>query len=201
MRSFASSNRTFMVVWFGQVVSNLGSGMTAFGLGIWVYQETGSATQLAFIILASRVPALFVSPFAGALIDRWDRRWAMLLSDGGAAVGTLAIMLLLLTNSLELWHLYVALAVSGVFQAFQFPAYGAAITLMVDKDDYARASGFVQLAGSVGRVVAPAAAAAIVVWVGLTPLFIVDFVTFLVAVATLLSVRFPAVEPSERQGP
>lgn len=200
MRSFVSSNRTFMVVWFGQVVSNLGSAMTGFGLGIWVYQETGSATQLAFIILASRVPALFVSPFAGALIDRWDRRWAMLLSDGGAAIGTFAIMMLLVTNSLELWHLYVALAVSGVFQAFQFPAYGAAITLMVDRDDYARASGFVQLAGSVGRVVAPAAAAAIVVWVGLTPLFIIDFVTFLVAVATLLSVRFPAVEPSERQG-
>ena len=155
-----------MIVWFGQVVSNLGSAMTGFGLGIWVYQETGSATQLAFVVLAARLPTLFVSPFAGALVDRWDRRWAMLLSDGGAAVGTLAIMLLLLTDSLELWHLYLALSFSGVFSAFQFPAYGAAITLMVDREDYARASGFVQLAGSVGRVAAPAAAAAIVVWAG-----------------------------------
>lgn len=189
-----------MIVWFGQVVSNLGSAMTGFGLGIWVYQETGSATQLAFVVLAARLPTLFVSPFAGALVDRWDRRWAMLLSDGGAAVGTLAIMLLLLTDSLELWHLYLALSFSGVFSAFQFPAYGAAITLMVDREDYARASGFVQLAGSVGRVAAPAAAAAIVVWAGLTPLFIIDFVTFLVAVATLLAVRFPAPEPSAREG-
>jgi MFS family permease len=189
-----------MIVWLGQMVSNLGSAMTSFGLGIWVYQETGSTTQLAFIVLAARLPALLVSPFAGALVDRWDRRWAMMLSDAGAAVGTLAIMLLLLAGSLEIWHLYVALAFSGLFSAFQFPAYGAAVTLMVDREHYARASGFVQLAGSVGRVLAPTAAAAIVVWWGLTPLFVIDFVTFLFAVGTLLLVRFTAPEPAERQG-
>lgn len=200
MRTFMRANRTFMVVWVGQVVSNLGSAMTGFGLGIWVYQQTGSATRLALIVLASRVPVLFVSPFAGALIDRWDRRRAMMLADGGAAIGTLVIMLLLLANSLEIWHLYVALSVSGVFSAFQFPAYGAAVTLMVDKDDYARASGFVQLAGSIGRVAAPTAAAAIVVWAGLTPLFVIDFVTFLFAVGTLVVVRFAEPESAERGG-
>jgi MFS family permease len=200
MLSFITSNRTFMTVWFGQVVSNLGSSMTSFGLGVWVYQETGSVTSLAFIVLAARVPALFVSPFAGAIIDRWDRRRAMLLADAGAAIGTLAIMLLLLTGSLELWHLYLALAFSGVFSAFQFPAYGAAVTLMVDKDQYARASGFVQLAGSIGRIAAPAAAAALVIWVGLTPLFAIDFLTFLVAVVTLVTVRFPSPPPANRQG-
>ena len=200
MRTFARQNRTFMVVWLGQMVSNLGSAMTGFGLGIWVYQETGSATKLAFIVLASRLPALLVSPFAGALVDRWDRRWAMILSDTGAAVGTLAIMLLLLGGSLHIWHLYIALALSGLFSAFQFPAYGAAVTLMVEKEDYARASGFIQLAGSVGRVMAPTAAAAIVVWAGLAPLFVIDFVTFLIAVGTLLTVRFKAPAPAERQG-
>lgn len=200
MLTFITNNRTFMTVWFGQVVSNLGSSMTSFGLGIWVYQETGSATNLALIVLAARVPALLVSPFAGAIIDRWNRRSAMLLADAGAATGTLAIMILLLTNSLELWHLYLALGLSGVFSAFQLPAYGAAITLMVDKDQYARASGFVQLAGSVGRIAAPAAAAALVVWVGLTPLFIIDFLTFIIAVVTLMAVRFPSPPPAERQG-
>jgi len=200
MRTFARQNRTFMVVWLGQMVSNLGSAMTGFGLGIWVYQETGSASKLAFIVLASRLPALLVSPFAGALVDRWDRRWAMILADTGAAVGTLAIMLLLLGDSLQIWHLYVALAFSGFFSAFQFPAYGAAVTLMVEREDYARASGFIQLAGSAGRVMAPTAAAAIVVWAGLAPLFVIDFVTFLFAVGTLLTVRFRAPAPAERQG-
>lgn len=192
--------RTFGVVWLGQLVSNLGSGMTSFGLAIWVFGETGSATQLAVIVLASRGPMLLASPFAGALVDRWDRRWAMILADTGAAAGTLATMLLLVSGSLEIWHLYFTLAVSGLFQAFQFPAYSASTTLLVTKDQYARASGLVQLAGSVGRVAAPTAAAAVVVSSGLTTLFVIDFVTFLFAVATLAVIRFPGVERGERRG-
>jgi MFS family permease len=168
--------------------------MTSFGLGIWVYLETGSATQLALIVLAARMPMMLVSPFAGALVDRWDRRRAMIVSDGGAAVGTLFTVLLLVTNNLEIWHLYFTLSFSGLFQAFQFPAYSAATTLLIPKGQYTRASGLVQLAGSIGRVAAPATAAAVVVSGGLSVLFVVDFVSFLVAVGTLLTVRFPAPE-------
>jgi MFS family permease len=185
--------RTFGIVWLGQFVSTLGSAMTSFGLAIWVYQQTGSATQLALVVMASRVPMLLVSPFAGALVDRWDRRRAMMLSDTGAAVGTLATMLLLITGTLEIWHLYLTLSVAGFFEAFQFPAYSAATTMLVPKHQYARASGLVQLAGSVGRVLAPMAGAALLVWSGLTALFVIDLVTFLFAVGTLLMVRFPAV--------
>ncbi len=202
LRDFISSpgGRIFGVVWVGQLVSSLGSAMTAFGLAIWVYQETGSTTQLALIVLASRLPMLLMSPFAGALVDRWDRRWAMIVSDTGAAAGTFAVMLLLLAGRLEIWHLYAALSFSGIFQAFQFPAYSAATTLLVDKKHYARASGLVQLAGSVGQVAAPTIAAAVVVWSGLTLLFVVDFLTFGFAVGTLLFVRFPAAAPAERKG-
>ncbi len=192
--------RAFSIIWIGQVVSNLGSAMTSFGLGIWVYLETGSATQLALIVLSARLPALLVSPFVGALVDRWDRRWAMILADSGAAAGTLVVMLLLLAGSLETWHLYLALAFSGLFSAFQFPAYSAAITLLVDREHYARASGLVQLAGSIGQVAAPTAAAAIVVSSGLTAVFVIDFVTFLFAVGTLLVVRLPSADPVERRG-
>ena len=80
--------RTFLIVWSGQFVSLIGTGLTTFALAIWVFQETGSATQLAMIVLAARLPMLVVSPFAGALIDRWDRRMAMILADSGAAAGT-----------------------------------------------------------------------------------------------------------------
>lgn len=202
MREFFSSpgGRVFGIVWVGQLVSNLGSAMTSFGLAIWVFQETGSATQLALIVVAARMPMLVVSPFAGALIDRWDRRYAMIIADSGAAAGTLVTMLLLVTGNLETWHLYLTLAFSGVFQAFQFPAYGAATTLMVPPEQYARASGLVQLAGSIGRVAAPTVAAAVVVWSGLTVLFIVDFATFLIAVGTLLVVRFPDTARSQATG-
>lgn len=198
MRDFISTTggRTFSIVWLGQLVSNMGSAMTSFGLAIWVFEQTGSATQLAVIVLAARLPMLLVSPFAGALIDRWDRRTAMILADSGAAAGTLATVLLLVTGNLETWHLYLTLSFSGVFQAFQFPAYSAATTLLVAREHYARASGLVQLAGSIGGIAAPALAAAIVVTSGLTTLFAIDFVTFLAAVGTLIVVRFPQAERS-----
>jgi DHA3 family macrolide efflux protein-like MFS transporter len=196
----AEGAKTFSVVWFGQLVSLLGSSMTRFGLAIWVFQETGSATQLALIVMASRIPMLLVSPFVGALVDRWDRRTAMLISDTGAAVGTLVTMFLVVAGSLEIWHLYLTLSFSGVFAAFQFPAYSAAVTLLIPKEQYARASGMVQLAGSVGGVLAPIVAATVVVSVGLGPLFVADVASYLVAVATLVLVRFPRAEPSERQG-
>jgi MFS family permease len=202
MREFiqAPGSKTFSVIWFGQLVSLLGSAMTRFGLAIWVYQETGSATQLALIVMASRVPMLLVSPFVGALVDRWDRRKAMLISDTGAAVGTLATLVLITSGSLEIWHLYLTLSFSGVFAAFQFPAYSAAVTLLIPKDHYARASGMVQLAGSVGGIIAPIVAAAVVVSAGLGPLFVADVATYLVAVLTLMVVRFPQAAPGERQG-
>jgi predicted MFS family arabinose efflux permease len=192
--------RTFGVVWLGQLVSNLGSAMTSFGLAIWVYQETGSALQLALIVIASRLPMLLVTPFAGALVDRWDRRWAMILADSGAALGTLLAMVLIVTGSLEIWHLYVTLSISGLFEAFQFPAYSASVTLLVPRRQYARAAGMVQLAGSVGRIAAPALAAGLVASAGLGPVFAVDLATFGFAVGTLLVVRFPRPEPSARKG-
>ncbi|MDH5372608.1 MAG: MFS transporter [Acidimicrobiia bacterium] len=192
--------RTFGIVWLGQLVSNLGSAMTGFGLAIWVFQETGSVIQLSLIVVAARVPMLLMSPFAGALIDRWDRRWAMILSDGGAALGTFATMLLVVTGNLETWHLYVTLSFSGLFRAFQFPAYSAATTLLIPREHYARGSGMVQLAGSIGGVAAPMVAAAVLVWSGLGLIFVVDFATFLFAVGTLLSVRFPQADKSARLG-
>jgi len=74
--------RTFSVVWAGQFVSLIGTSLTGFALSIYVYLETGSATQLSILLLAQAVPQLIVTPFAGALVDRWDRRWAMILADG-----------------------------------------------------------------------------------------------------------------------
>lgn len=196
----APGARTFGAVWIGQFVSLLGSSMTRFGLAIWVFTETGSATQLALIVVASQVPALLVSPFVGALVDRWDRRVAMIVSDTGAAVATVATLALIATGSLEIWHLYVTLSFGGLFGAFQFPAYSAALTVLIPKEHYARASGLVQLAGSLGSVLAPAIAGTLVVTVGLGPLFAIDVVSYLVAVGILAYQRFPAVPPSDRLG-
>ncbi len=189
--------RTFFVVWGGQLVSLIGTNLTGFALAIYVYQETGSATQLAGILLASQLPQIVVTPFAGALVDRWDRRWAMILSDTGAGIGTMVIALLLGFDRLEIWHLYVILSFSGLFQSLQWPAYSSATTLLVPKENYTRAAGLVQLAEALGQVFAPALAGVLLFAGGLAAVIAVDVATFVVAVASLLVVRFPRPEVSE----
>ncbi len=131
--------RTFLIVWFGQVISLVGSGLTWFGLGIWVFLETGSVTSLSMVRLASNLPRIVLSPLAGALVDRWDRRWAMILSDAGSGVGTIVIFVLFLNGAASVTALVVVGAFSSVFQAFQWPAYAASITLLVPKESYQRA--------------------------------------------------------------
>ena len=192
-----AQGRVFSRIWVGQLVSNIGTNLTTFGLAIWVFAETGSTMQLSFVVLAGVLPALLLSPFAGALVDRWDRRNAMILADGGAAAGTAALATLVALGSLEMWHLYVALGFSSAFSAFQFPAYSAVATLLVPKDQYTRAAALVGLARSIGLIIGPALAGFLVVSAGIGTLFAIDLVTFAFAVAMLLGSRVPRPTTSE----
>src|SRR5690606_16788318 len=117
--------------------------MTGFALGIWVLQTTGSTTDFAIIFLSGSLPGILMSPIAGAIADRWDRRRVMMLSDAGAALSTAVIAFLFFTGRIETWHIYATSAVAAAFGAFQWPAYSAATTLLVPKKHYGRASGMV----------------------------------------------------------
>lgn len=189
--------RTFLVIWAGQLVSTVGSGLTSFTLGVWIYQETGSVTLFAINMLAFALPNLLVSPFAGALVDRWDRRWAMILSDTGAGLATLSIALLYLTGNLQVWNVILATAVNSAFSTFQWPAYSAVTTLLVPKKQLGRAGGMVQIGEAISQLLAPAAAGALFVTIGIEGVIAIDFVTYLFAVGTLLVVRVPRPERSE----
>lgn len=192
------SFRTFTLIWFGQLVSLIGSGLTSFALGVWVYQQTGSVTQFALLSVATSIPGIILLPFAGALVDRWDRRWTMMVSDSAAALGTLCLSLLLASSQLELWHIYVAMAVNASASAFQWPAYSAATTLLVPKQHLARAAGMVQTARATSQVLSPLLAGFLVVTIGIHGVLLVDFATFLFAVTFLSLVRIP--RPREATG-
>ena len=146
---------TFVIIWFGQLISMLGSSLTGFALGVYIYQMTGSVTQLSLGLLAAILPSLLFSTIAGALVDRWDRRWVMLISDTGSGLSTLAIWFLLTSGQLEVWHIYLANAVNSFFSTFQQPAYMAATTLLVPKKHYGRAAGLGQLSGALSHVISP----------------------------------------------
>ncbi len=187
--------RAFTLIWAGQLVSFLGSGMTLFALIFWAWQLSGSATVLALMAFFSFAPGIIFTPFAGALVDRWNRRLVMMLSDMAAALATGILLALFVSDLLQIWHLYVLGAFAGVFGSFQFPAFSAAITLMIPKKQYTRASGMLSLAGSVSAIFAPPLAAALLVFAGIAVIFVIDLATFAVALGTLLIVHIP--QPKE----
>ncbi len=181
----------FTVVAVGQFVSLVGSAMTGLGLTVWAYEKTGSATALALVGFFFLTPMLLVSPVAGALVDRSNRKLMMMLSDLASVSATVVILLLNLNGSLEVWHLYITSAVIGIFQAFQWPAYSAAITTMVPKEQYGRANGLLSLTESASGIMAPMLAGALLSFIGLNGILTIDLVTFLVAIGTLLIVHVP----------
>jgi MFS transporter, DHA3 family, macrolide efflux protein len=187
--------RVFLVVWFGQTVSVIGSGLTGFALDIWIYQRTGSVTQFALAFLFSQIPPILISPFAGALVDRWNRRYCMILSDLGAGLSTVTISLLLFTGHLHIWHVYIATALSSVFSTLQWPAYSASIPMLVPKEQLNRANGLTELSESLTMLLPPVLGGALLVTIQLQGVILIDFVTFLFSVVTLLSVRFPKIKP------
>ena len=180
----------FLVIWGGQVVSMIGSGLTHFALGVYVYQTTGSATLLGLVLVSGSLPNL-LAPFAGALVDRWDRRWVMILSDTGAGLLTLAIWLLLASGTLRVWHIYVNAALGSLLGIFQRPAHMATTTLLVPKQHYGRAAGLTQLGAAVSQSVSPILAGFLVVAIQVQGVVLVDLATYLVAVLTLVLVRIP----------
>jgi MFS transporter, DHA3 family, macrolide efflux protein len=183
--------KAFSVIWVGQLVSMLGSGMTRFALTIWAWQITGSATALALVGFFSFAPAVLFSPIAGALVDRWPRKLVMMVSDLAAGLSTVVILILYTTGNLEIWHLYVAGAFAAIFESFQFPAYSAAITTMVDKKHYVRASGMISMAADAAGIVTPVLAGLLLVVIGIGGVMIIDVVTFVFAIGTLLFVHIP----------
>jgi len=189
----------FLVIWIGQVISIIGSGLTSFALGVWVYQETGSASQYALILLSFAIPNLLFSPVAGAIADRWDRRKVMILSDSGAALSTLFIALLLAAGRLEPWHIYLSAALNSTFGVFQHPAYTAATTMIVPKKHLARASGLTQMGRAISQIAAPMLAGILIGKIRIQGVILVDFLTFFFAVGALLLVRIPHPEPTTEE--
>ena len=192
-----SSIWPFLIVWIGQAVSMVGSGLTSFALGVWLLQETGEATPFALTILFASFPSLLLAPLAGSLVDRWNRRWLMVVADTGDALVTLGAAALVATGGLQVWHVYGIALVSAVFAAFQRPAYESSISLLVPEKDLARANGLVQAAHAGQSLLSPLLAGALVGLIGLHGIFVVDFVTYFAAIITVLLIKIPQPSPSE----
>ncbi len=184
--------RSFLMLWSTQALSRLGSSMTGFALGIYLYQQTGSALSVALTSICSYTPYVLMSIFAGALTDRWNKRVTMLVCDALAAVSTIVVLFLIQTNLLQPWHLYVINAISGLMDTVQSPASDVAVTLLTPKGFYQRASGLRSLSGSLIGIISPVLAAALMGLGGMGAVIAVDLSTFMVAfLSLLLFIRIP----------
>ncbi|MFU8872798.1 amino acid adenylation domain-containing protein [Micromonospora sp. SL4-19] len=197
----APSLRLFLLVALGQFVSLVGTGLTTFAMGLWVYQRTGSITLFATTAVLALLPAVFLAPVAGALADRWNKRLMIAAADTLAATGTVTLAALLWTDRLQLWHLFTVVTLSAIATAFQQPAYLAAITQLVPKRYYGRANGLAQLGSGSGTILGPLLGGALAAAIGLRGVVLIDLATFLFAVTVTLSVRFPNSGFKKREEP
>ncbi len=188
--------RTFLIIWLGQMVSTIGSFMTVFALTIWVWEKTGSATAMALVGFFAQIPKLLITSFAGIAVDRYDRRNLMLLGEIAAFFCTLAVALLFFTQQLEVWHLYVIVALYGGFGQLQILAYSASIALLVPQEQFTRAESLGSAVNYGAAIFSPALAGFLYPSLGLQSIFWIDLATFGAAFITLLIVRIPRPSPS-----
>ncbi len=184
----------FFPIWAGQVFSLLGSELVQFALVWWLTKTTGSATVLAGATLVALLPVIVISPLAGALVDRWDRRRVMILADGGIALTSVGLALLFALGKAEVWHVYVALLFRSAGSAFHWPAMQAATAMMVPDRHLSRIAGLNQGLYGAAAIVAPPLGAILLGLLPMHGILAIDVVTALAAVLPLACVRIPRPE-------
>ncbi len=183
--------RIFIPIWAGQVFSLLGSGLVHFALIWWMTEKTGSAAVLASAALVGLLPQVFLSPFAGALVDRWNRRWVMVVADGVIALTTFGLVVLFAIGQVQLWHVYAALFIRSLGGAFHWPAMQASTSLMVPRQHLSRVAGANQALNGLINIGAPPLGAMLISVLPIFQVLAVDIVTAGLAILPLLFIAIP----------
>ncbi|MCR5398106.1 MAG: MFS transporter [Lachnospiraceae bacterium] len=179
----------FILLWSGELISSIGGGLTSFGLGVYVFNMTGSAASMALVTLLGFLPTLLLSVPAGVLADRYDRRLLMMIGDGCSALGIIYILICMLNGGATLTQICVGVFISSVFSALLEPAFRATITDLLTKEEYSRASGLVSLAGSSRYLFSPIIAGFLLTVSDIKLLLVIDISTFVLTVISAAVVR------------
>lgn len=177
-----SNYNKFLLLWSGELVSAIGSGLTSFGLGVYVFRETGSAADMALVALLAFLPVLLLSAPAGVLADRYDRRILMMAGDGLSALGLVYILICMLTGEAQLYQICIGVFISSVFSSLLEPSYKATVTDLLTKEEYSRAGGMVSIAGSARYLISPLIAGFLLTVSDVKMLLMIDIGTFFLTV-------------------
>ncbi len=191
--------KKFMTIWIGELISCIGSGMTAFALSIYVYELTKSVTMVSLVTLLAYMPGILLSPIGGILADRYDRRLMMILGDLLSGLGLVYMLVMLQLGSNSMAPILIGVTVNSVFVALLEPSYKATVTDLLTEEEYAKASGLVQLAGNAKYLISPALAGVILAVVDIRVILVLDIMTFIITVAAVTIVRKTITKPIERK--
>jgi DHA3 family macrolide efflux protein-like MFS transporter len=186
--------RTFYTLILTQVFSLIGSRISGLAISIWVYQQTGDATPLALVSFFFIVPQVLAAGFSGVLADRLDRRYVLMLSDAGQALGTVLLLISFTSGGFQLWHLYIITFIQSIFGVFQGPAFQASVTMLVPDEKRDTANAIQQVTGPVAGIIAPAIAGVVYAALGVAGAIAIDLGTFLVAILVVFYSRIPRPE-------
>lgn len=195
-----SGMQTFTLVWFGQLISIIGTAMTKFGLMLWAYETVGKASTVALLGFFNYLPYILLSPISGVIVDRFNRKKIMILADLGAGLMTIVMLILLVTGNLRIWHMYLSEAIASICESFQIPAYSSSITLLIPKDKYSKASGMRSFTGWASQILAPIFGGFLILQIGLKGVMLIDIATFLIAIYLLIIVVIPNPDFKEIKG-
>ena len=197
----SSGMKKFLLLWIGELISSIGGGLTSFGLGVYVFQKTGSAAGMALVTLLGFLPTLLFTVPAGVLADRYDRRVLMMIGDGCSGLGILYIFLCMLHGEANLVQISIGVFVSAIFSSLLDPSYRATITDLLSKEEFSKASGLVSLAGSARYLFSPVIAGLLLAYHDISLLLLIDVSTFFVTITTTFIVRrgIKAKQPTEKQ--
>ena len=184
-----SNYRKFLILWSGELISAVGSGLTSFGLGVYIFQQSGSAANMALVTLLAFLPTLMLSVPAGVLADRHDRRLLMMAGDGLSALGLLYILICMFSGGAELYQICIGVFVSSVFSSLLEPSYRATVTDLLTKEEYSKASGMVSIAGSARYLISPLIAGLMLTVADVKLLLAVDICTFFLTVICTAAVK------------
>jgi len=183
----------FSIMSIAETLSLVGSAMTQFGIGIWIWKTTGNATPFSINSTLFFIPNMLFTPIAGALVDRWPKKRALILPDIASGIITIITLILYKANYLTLSFIYAASFISGIFNTFQWPAYSVTISIMLKKEEYGKANGLFSLTDTAPMIIAPIVAGAILPVIGLAGIMTIDILTFILAIAAVLWVYIPDV--------
>ena len=197
----SSGMKKFLLLWMGELISSIGGGLTSFGLGVYVFQKTGSAAGMALVTLLGFLPTLLFTVPAGVLADRYDRRVLMMIGDGFSGLGILYIFLCMIHGGANLVQICIGVFVSAIFSSLLDPSYRATITDLLSKEEFSKASGLVSLAGSARYLFSPVIAGLLLAYHDISLLLLIDVSTFFVTITTTFIVRqgIKAIQPTEKQ--